>query len=51
MNDTGQAVPPVDGDSYYAPHQKVYPREVSGRFTRLRITAAWVLLGLFYLGS
>jgi polyferredoxin len=49
MNDTGQAVPPVDGDSYYAPHQKVYPREVSGRFTRLRITAAWVLLGLFYL--
>jgi cytochrome c oxidase accessory protein FixG len=38
-----------DSYSYYAPHQKVYPREVSGRFTRRRLTAAWVLLGLFYL--
>jgi cytochrome c oxidase accessory protein FixG len=35
-------------ESYYAAHQKVYPREVSGTFSRLRITAAWVLLGLFY---
>ena len=38
-----------DAESYYAPHQKVYPREVAGRYTRLRLTAAWVLLGLFYL--
>jgi cytochrome c oxidase accessory protein FixG len=37
------------GDSYYEAHQKVYPREVSGRFARLRVSAAWVLLGLFYL--
>ena len=35
-------------ESYYATHQKVYPREVSGTFSRSRITAAWVLLGLFY---
>ena len=35
-------------ESYYAAHQKVYPREMSGTFSRLRITAAWVLLGLFY---
>ena len=35
-------------ESYYAAHQKVYPREVSGTFSRSRITAAWVLLGLFY---
>lgn len=35
-------------DSYYAAHQKVYPREIHGRFSRLRISAAWVLLGLFY---
>ena len=35
-------------ESYYAAHQKVYPREVSGTFSRLRITAAWMLLGLFY---
>ena len=35
-------------ESYYAAHQKVYPREVSGTLSRSRITAAWVLLGLFY---
>lgn len=35
-------------ESYYAAHQKVYPREVHGRFTRLRVSAAWILLGLFY---
>jgi cytochrome c oxidase accessory protein FixG len=37
-------------DSYYLAHQKIYPREVTGRFARLRTLAAWVLLGLFYLG-
>jgi cytochrome c oxidase accessory protein FixG len=35
-------------DSLYEARQKVYPREVDGRFTRLRVTAAWVLLGLYY---
>jgi len=37
--------------SLYEAQQKVYPREVSGRFSRLRITAAWVLLGLYYLNA
>ena len=48
----GPATPDVaadGGDSYYEAHQKVYPREVSGRFSRLRLTAAWALLGIFYL--
>jgi cytochrome c oxidase accessory protein FixG len=36
-------------DSLYLAHQKVYARESSGRFTRLRIGAAWVLLGFYYL--
>lgn len=35
-------------ESYYAPHQKIYPREVRGTFSTLRVTAAWVLLGVFY---
>jgi cytochrome c oxidase accessory protein FixG len=34
--------------SPYAAHQKVYPREVSGRFARLRLLAVVVLLGMFY---
>jgi cytochrome c oxidase accessory protein FixG len=37
------------GGSYYQAHQKIYPREVSGRFTRYRLAAVWVLLGIFYL--
>jgi cytochrome c oxidase accessory protein FixG len=36
-------------DSYYQAHHKIYPREIDGRFARLRVLAAWVLLGLFYL--
>jgi cytochrome c oxidase accessory protein FixG len=35
-------------DSLYEAQKKVYPREVTGRFARLRVTAAWVLLGLYY---
>jgi cytochrome c oxidase accessory protein FixG len=35
--------------SYYEAHRKIYPREVQGRYTRLRTLAAWVLLGLYYL--
>jgi cytochrome c oxidase accessory protein FixG len=35
-------------DSLYQAQQKVYPREVAGRFSRLRVTAAWSLLGLYY---
>ena len=32
----------------YAAHQKVYPREVSGRFARLRIISFITLLGIYY---
>lgn len=35
-------------ESYYVAEQKVYPREVTGRYARLRTLAVWVLLGLFY---
>lgn len=34
--------------SLYARHEKIYPREIAGRFNRLRVIAAWVLMGLFY---
>jgi cytochrome c oxidase accessory protein FixG len=34
--------------SLYAAHEKVYPREIHGRFARLRVLSVWVLLGLFY---
>jgi cytochrome c oxidase accessory protein FixG len=37
-----------DGE-LYAARQKIYPREIEGRFQRLRTIAAWVLLGIFYL--
>src|SRR3954470_21319812 len=40
---------PPGASSYYAPHQKVYPREITGRFARLRTLSVWVLLGIFYL--
>jgi cytochrome c oxidase accessory protein FixG len=42
-------VAPSSTDSYYEAHQKIYPREVSGRFARLRTLSIWVLLGVFYL--
>ncbi|MCB1622511.1 MAG: cytochrome c oxidase accessory protein CcoG [Thiothrix sp.] len=36
-------------DSFYQRHQKIYPRQTKGVFTRLRRICAWGLLGLFYL--
>ena len=39
----------VTPDSFYARHQKVYPREVSGRFANLRSLAMYGLLGIYYL--
>ena len=36
-------------DSFYVAHQKIYPREISGRFNRLRTITVITLLGLFYL--
>jgi cytochrome c oxidase accessory protein FixG len=35
--------------SFYAKADKIHPREVSGRFARLRVLAVLVLLGLYYL--
>ena len=44
--------PPAAKDapaSFYEAHKKIYPREIDGRFQRLRNLAVWVLLGLYYL--
>jgi len=38
---------PVEGE-LYAARQKIYPREIQGRFQRLRVYAVWALLGLYY---
>lgn len=38
-----------DDGAMYAAHQKVYPREVGGRFQRLRKAAVFWLLGMYYL--
>ncbi|NBB92255.1 MAG: cytochrome c oxidase accessory protein CcoG [Gammaproteobacteria bacterium] len=32
----------------YVKQPKIYPREIKGRFARLRVIAVWVLLGLYY---
>ncbi|NNF66196.1 MAG: cytochrome c oxidase accessory protein CcoG [Gammaproteobacteria bacterium] len=37
------------GAELYQAHQKIYPRELSGRFQNLRIATVFVLLGLYYL--
>ena len=37
------------GDTLYRKEPKIYPRQVTGRFARLRVIAVWGLLGLFYL--
>ena len=36
------------GDSLYRKEPKIYPRQVKGRFARLRVISVWVLLGLYY---
>ena len=38
----------VEG-ALYAARQKIYPREIQGRFQSLRVCAVWGLLGLYYL--
>jgi cytochrome c oxidase accessory protein FixG len=45
----GPAQPPEEPVSFYAKHVKIHPREVRGRFDRLRRVAVFGLLGLFYL--
>ena len=36
------------GESLYRKEPKIYPRQVKGRFARLRVIAVWALLGLYY---
>jgi len=43
-----QAGDPIQSISLYVKPPKVYPRETRGRFARLRVIAAWSLLGLYY---
>lgn len=38
------------GQSLYVAHEKVYPREIQGRFARLRTLSVWALLGIYYVG-
>jgi cytochrome c oxidase accessory protein FixG len=40
---------PASGETLYRREPKIYPRQVTGRFARLRVIAVWLLLGLFYL--
>jgi polyferredoxin len=39
----------IDDGAMYQSERKIYPRDVRGRFARLRKLAVWVLLGIFYL--
>jgi cytochrome c oxidase accessory protein FixG len=48
MNAAGLKAVPEPPAGFYAAAQKIYPREISGRFSRLRQAAVLVLLGLFY---
>ncbi len=34
---------------FYAKHQKIYPRKVTGLFASLRVAGVFILLGLYYL--
>ncbi len=43
------SAPAVASGSFYEAHQKIYPRDVKGRFARLRTLAVLALLGLYYL--
>ena len=41
----------VDDGEMYVSEAKIYPREMAGRFQRLRYWAVYVLLGLYYGGT
>ena len=45
---TKAAAPAESAVALYEARQKVYPREITGRFDRLRTLASFVLLGIFY---
>ncbi len=36
-------------ETLYAAHKKIYPRDVSGKFTRLRVLSLVSLLGIYYI--
>ena len=38
----------ANSDALYRKEPKIYPRQVKGRFARLRVLAVWALLGLYY---
>jgi cytochrome c oxidase accessory protein FixG len=38
----------VETEDLYEKAPKIYPRMISGRFQKLRVLAAWLLLGLYY---
>src|SRR5215208_1520917 len=44
-----ETAPVEDGGAMYVSERKIYPRDVDGRFQRLRIVAVFVLLGMYYL--
>ena len=46
---SAQTLADAGQDALYVSEKKIHPREVDGRFQRLRRLAAVVLLGLFYL--
>jgi len=48
MASTSPVPPPAPPAAFYAAAAKIYPREIDGRFSRLRKVAVVVLLGLFY---
>jgi cytochrome c oxidase accessory protein FixG len=39
----------LDAEAMYVSAPKIYPREIKGKFQKLRALAAWVLMALFYL--
>jgi cytochrome c oxidase accessory protein FixG len=43
-----RVVPAAESGAFYAAAEKIYPREISGRFSRMREAAVIALLGLFY---
>jgi len=38
-----------EGQPLYVAQEKIYPREIDGRFARLRVMSVWALLGIYYL--
>ena len=49
MSNKSAPGPSETGETLYRKEPKIYPRQVTGKFARLRVIAVWVLLGLFYL--